>query len=144
MWCSGTQVMVMMVMMGIGRHVTVSSPRLMVPRTGAVGGSPHKVVVGVCCVSSRGAVLRMMMVVLGQSSHHGTVGGDIDRVLMVSSVAHSCGDPQIGPAVTATVGRGGVGEADGARRPVRLEHVVTLLTPSSARRTILASPFKPK
>jgi len=84
------------------------------------------------------------MVVLGQSSHHGTVGGDIDWVLMVSRVAHSCSDPQIGPPVTTTVGRGGFGVAHGAWRPIRLEHVVTRLTPSSERRTILSSPFKPK
>ena len=144
MWCSGTQVMVMVMMMRTGRNITVRCSGLMVPRTGAVGGSPHKVVMRVCGGSPRRAVLRMMMMVLGQSSHHCTVGGDIDRVLMVSSTAHSCGDPQIGPPVAATVGRGGFGVAHGAWRPVRLEHVVTLLTPSSARRTILASPFKPK
>lgn len=144
MRCPGTQVVVMVVMMGIGRNVSVGCSRLMVPRTRAAGGSPNKVVVGVCCGSSRGAVLRMMVVVLGQSSHHCAVRGDIDRVLMVSRAAHCCGDPQIGPPVAATVGWGRFGVAHGARRSVRLEHAVTFLTPSSVRRTILESPFKAK
>ena len=142
--CPTTQVMVMVVMVGIGRHVAVRCSRLMVPRTGAAGGSPNKVVVRVCCVCPRGAVLRMMMVVLGQSSEHCAVGGDIDRVLMVGRAARRCGHPQIGPPVVTAVGRGGFDVAHGARRPIRLEHAVTLLTSSSATSTILASPFKTK
>jgi hypothetical protein len=141
MWCPSTQVM-MVVMVGSGRHVAVRCPWLMVPGTGAAGGSPHEVV-GVACGTPRGAVLRVV-VVLGQSPHHCPVRGNIDGVLMVSRAAHSCCDPQKVPAVSATVRWSGVGVADGARQPVRLEHAVAAFTPSSETRDILDSRFKPK
>jgi len=77
------------------------------------------------------------MVMLRQPPHHRAVRRDVDRVLVGSRVAHSCGHPQKGPPVAATAGWGGVGIAPGARRRVRLEHPVPVLTPSSARGVML-------
>jgi hypothetical protein len=135
MWCPSTQ-MVMVVMMGSGRHVAVRCPWLMVPRSAAAGGSSYEVV-GVGRGSCRGTVLRVV-VVLGKCPHHCSVGGNIDWVLVVSRASHGCGDSQEVPAATAAAGWSGVGITHGSRQPVRLEHAAAAaVTPSSEHNTEL-------